>query len=83
MICDHCENETPTASLPYKPFKTKYSSCGTIDLCEECLRKMLAQLTKRAADGALPEFCRECMDEFGHPDNCIGCPNRPAANANR
>jgi len=21
----------------------------------------------------LPEFCQDCKDEFGHPDNCIGC----------
>ena len=23
------------------------------------------------------EFCAECKDEFGHPDNCKGCPNDP------
>ena len=62
MICDHCEEEKPTASLPYKPFKTKYSSCGNIDLCEECLRKMLAQLTKRA-----PDVCPECEGTGDNP----------------
>lgn len=23
-----------------------------------------------------PEECKECMEEFGHPDNCIDCPSR-------
>jgi hypothetical protein len=24
------------------------------------------------------DFCKECKDEFGHPDNCIGCDGPPA-----
>ena len=23
------------------------------------------------------ELCADCKEEFGHPDNCIGCPNDP------
>jgi len=26
----------------------------------------------------LSKFCQDCKDEFGHPDNCIGCDHAPA-----
>ena len=44
------------------------------------LQEVKAAEQQRALDVAL-QFCRECKDEFGHSDNCIGCPNRPASNA--
>ncbi len=25
-------------------------------------------------DVELSEYCQDCKEEFGHPDNCIGCP---------
>jgi len=33
-----------------------------------------------AEDGQvkLSEICQDCIDEFGHPENCIGCDYAPA-----
>jgi len=43
--------------------------------CEDCLQDLRTE-----ADGRkLSEHCQDCKEEFGHPDNCIGCDHAPMA----
>lgn len=47
------------------------------DYCRSCGRYSREHICQHCGYPSLnhePETCQDCKDEFGHPDNCIGCP---------
>jgi hypothetical protein len=53
------------------------NECVLLDSQAAEIEKLKAQLEKYEPKEILSEQCKDCKSEFGHPDNCIGCPEKP------
>lgn len=83
MKCPGCRKEV--AIITYGSNEVHCESC-----CKSYLKGEIYWYWQGFKDGAkehsvqsdgliLSEFCQDCKEEFGHPDNCIGCDHASTA----